>query len=190
MKAADVQNTKWIIKLQSSFSLPYVSEIRIYQSTLKQQFCLYTWQRQIMFQLYWIFIYTIKWWEIAVICNRFSLFSIIITDTVKTVLSYVVICLPRAFWPTEHLIGLLLNSRRTASRELWPLLSQFSSVPSISVHAPVLGDKPHSRATLLPPPAVSALQISPADNCKSQTCQQSPAWLPALTLHRTWPLQA
>lgn len=28
---------------------------------------------------------------------------------------------------------------------------------------------------LLPPPADSAVQISPADSCKSQTCQQSPA---------------
>lgn len=75
-------------------------------------------------------------------------------------------------------------------RFIWPLANQFSSFSSISVHASLLPIQPHSHSTLLPPPAVSAVQISPADSCKSQTCQQSPAWLPALTLHKTRPWQA
>lgn len=77
-----------------------------------------------------------------------------------------------------------------AFRFIWSLVSLFSSFSSISDHASLLPIQPHSHSALLPPPAVSAVQISPADSCKSQTCQQSLAWLPALTLHRTRPWQA
>ena len=83
-----------------------------------------------------------------------------------------------------------VEALRLVLRFIWPLVSQFSSFSSISVHASLLPVQPHSHSTLFPPPAVSAVQISPADSCKSQTCQQSPAWLPALTLHRTRPWQA